>query len=70
MNFFASNMKYLRKKKGLTQSDLANKMGINRPKIGSYEEGRAEPNLLLVKRLDINWKKLGRGKWRISESNR
>ncbi len=56
MNFFASNMKYLRKKKGLTQSDLANKMGINRPKIGSYEEGRAEPKLTTIQRISNFYK--------------
>lgn len=45
MNYFSSNLKYLRKTKGLTQGDFALKIGINRPKVGSYEEGRAEPNL-------------------------
>lgn len=43
MNYFTSNLKFLRKQKGLTQGELANKIGVNRPKIGSYEEGRAEP---------------------------
>lgn len=45
MNYFANNLKLLRKEKALTQSDFALKIGINRPKVGSYEEGRAEPNL-------------------------
>ena len=45
INFFAQNLKYLRKEKGLTQEEFALKIGINRPKVGSYEEGRAEPNL-------------------------
>jgi transcriptional regulator with XRE-family HTH domain len=48
MNFFATNIKFLRKQKGLTQSELADKIGINRPKIGSYEEGRAEPKLSVI----------------------
>jgi transcriptional regulator with XRE-family HTH domain len=43
LNYFQANLKYLRKSKALTQGDLANKIGVNRPKIGSYEEGRAEP---------------------------
>ncbi len=43
MNYFQANLKYLRKSKSLTQGDLANKISVNRPKIGSYEEGRAEP---------------------------
>tara|TARA_R110002049_G_scaffold270895_7_gene447975 strand:+ start:756 stop:1541 length:786 start_codon:yes stop_codon:yes gene_type:complete len=56
MNFFASNIKYLRKNKGLTQSELANKIGINRPKIGSYEEGRAEPKLSIIQRISHFYK--------------
>jgi transcriptional regulator with XRE-family HTH domain len=45
MSYFQSNLKYLRKSKGLTQEQLANKVGVTRPIIGSYEEGRAEPKL-------------------------
>ncbi len=44
-HFFSSNLKHLRKEQKLTQEDLAIKLGLTRPKIGSYEEGRAEPNL-------------------------
>lgn len=56
MNFFPSNIKFLRRMKGLTQSDLANKLGINRPKIGSYEEGRAEPKLSTLQRISHFYK--------------
>jgi transcriptional regulator with XRE-family HTH domain len=45
MNFFSTNLKFLRKEKNLTQEDFAAKIGINRPKVGSYEEGRAEPKM-------------------------
>lgn len=45
------NVKFLRKRNGLTQSDLALKTGISRAKIGSYEEGRAEPKLAVLKQL-------------------
>ena len=41
----AQNLKYIRKEYGLTQADLARKIGINRSLIGAYEEGRAEPKL-------------------------
>lgn len=41
----AQNLKHIRKAEGLTQSDLARKIGINRSLIGAYEEGRAEPKL-------------------------
>lgn len=43
MNYFSVNLKFLRKQNGYTQADFANKIGVNRPIIGSYEEGRAEP---------------------------
>lgn len=41
----AKNIHFLRKKQDLTQEQLARKLGINRPAIGAYEEGRAEPRL-------------------------
>ncbi len=39
------NIKYLRKVRNLTQDQLADKIGVNRAMIGSYEEGRAVPKL-------------------------
>jgi transcriptional regulator with XRE-family HTH domain len=48
MNNVGRNIKFLRKKNGLTQDDLARKTGISRSKIGSYEEGRALPKLDLL----------------------
>ena len=43
MNEFSGNLKFLRKKQKLTQSQLAERIGLNRSVIGAYEEGRAEP---------------------------
>jgi len=43
MNHLKDNLKYLRAKNKLTQTHLADALGLNRPMIGSYEEGRAEP---------------------------
>lgn len=43
MNHLKDNLKYLRAKHKLTQTHLADALGLNRPVIGSYEEGRAEP---------------------------
>lgn len=40
-----TNLKFLRKQLGLTQSQLAEKLNIKRSLIGAYEEGRAEPKL-------------------------
>lgn len=39
------NIKYLRKKHGYTQETFAQALGINRPSVGAYEEGRADPRL-------------------------
>lgn len=44
-HFLASNIKYLRNKKGWTQAELAERLSIKRSRIGAYEEGRAEPKL-------------------------
>jgi transcriptional regulator with XRE-family HTH domain len=41
----SENIRELRKLRGLTQSQLAAKIGVNRSVIGAYEEGRAEPRL-------------------------
>ena len=58
----ASNIKHLRKEKGWTQEELASKLGISRPALGSYEEGRATPKLDVLFRItelfDITLKEL------------
>lgn len=41
----AKNFKYLRKLRGWTQEEFANKLKIKRSLIGAYEEERAEPRL-------------------------
>ncbi len=51
MSFFSNNLKFLRKQKGLTQDQLADKLGINRAMVGSYEESRAEPKFELLQRM-------------------
>lgn len=43
MDFVASNLKFLRKLKNWTQSDLADALDIKRSLVGAYEEGRARP---------------------------
>jgi transcriptional regulator with XRE-family HTH domain len=50
-NYLGQNCKYLRRKNNYTQDQLAEKVGINRPAIGSYEEGRAEPKISVLARL-------------------
>lgn len=46
-----SQLKALRKERGWTQSDLAEKAGLKRTALGAYEEGRAEPRLSVLVRL-------------------
>jgi transcriptional regulator with XRE-family HTH domain len=45
----SENMRFLRKEAGLTQAELAERLGVNRPVIGAYEEGRAEPRIQTLK---------------------
>jgi transcriptional regulator with XRE-family HTH domain len=45
MFVFSKNIKVLRVKQGLSQEQLADLLGVTRSRIGSYEEGRSEPNL-------------------------
>lgn len=51
MSKIANNLKYLRKKKGLTQQSFADAMEIKRASVGAYEEDRAEPKYELLKKI-------------------
>jgi len=54
MSLINNNIKFLRKESGWTQQDLANELGVKRPQIGSYEEGRADPRIqTLIKLSDL-----------------
>ncbi|NNF01263.1 MAG: LexA family transcriptional regulator [Bacteroidia bacterium] len=44
MNLISKNIRYLRKQKGKTQETFSKDLGIKRSQLGSYEEGRANPN--------------------------
>src|SRR5687768_430475 len=45
MSLAGKNLKYLRKLRGWTQEEFANKVGIKRSLLGAYEEERAEPRI-------------------------
>src|SRR6478736_5556598 len=45
MSFAGQNLKYLRKLRGWTQEEFANKLKIKRSLLGAYEEERAEPRI-------------------------
>lgn len=51
MSNIANNLKYLRKKKRLTQQQFADEMAIKRASVGAYEERRAEPKYELLKKI-------------------
>jgi transcriptional regulator with XRE-family HTH domain len=46
----SNNLKFLRKKKGLTQQQFADLIEIKRSLVGAYEEDRAEPKYELLKK--------------------
>ncbi len=46
-----SQLRHLRKQRGWTQTELAERTGLKRTALGAYEEGRAEPRLAALVRL-------------------
>ncbi len=46
--YISQNIKYLRNKKSISQEEFANVFGLKRSSIGSYEEGRAVPPIVLI----------------------
>ena len=51
MSYLNKNIKYLRKQRGFTQSELAERIGLKRAQIGSYEEFRAEPRIETIQKI-------------------
>lgn len=51
MSRIATNLRFLRKQKGLTQEGLAENIEVTRSVIGAYEEGRAEPKISTMQRM-------------------
>jgi transcriptional regulator with XRE-family HTH domain len=51
MNYLASNLRFLRKQKAITQTDLADQLDVQRTMISAYEDGRSEPKLLTLQKL-------------------
>lgn len=47
----ADNLKYLRKKRKLSQQELSEYLGIARTTLGDYERGKTEPNLDMLVQL-------------------
>jgi len=51
MSFAGKNFRYLRKLRGWTQEEFANKLKIKRSLVGAYEEERAEPRLEVLENI-------------------
>lgn len=49
--FFAQNISYLKKSRKLTQTDIANAVGLSNQMISAYENGGSSPNLKLIQQL-------------------
>ena len=47
----SEKLRELRKKSGMTQEQVAQKIGLTRQAISSYESGRTEPGLDILKEL-------------------
>ena len=46
--YFAANIKFLRKRKGRTQDDVAFAMNLKRPTLSGYENGVAQPGIEIL----------------------
>lgn len=51
MSYAGKNFRYLRKLRGWTQEEFANKLKIKRSLVGAYEEERAEPRLEVLENI-------------------
>lgn len=51
MSYLASNLRFLRKQKGITQNDLADQLDVQRTMISAYEDGRSEPKLATLQKI-------------------
>jgi transcriptional regulator with XRE-family HTH domain len=56
MSLAGKNLKYLRKLRGMTQEEFANKLKIKRSLLGAYEEERAEPRLEVLELVSESFK--------------
>ncbi len=51
MSYAGKNLRYLRRLRGWTQEEFANKLKIKRSLVGAYEEERAEPRLEVLQNI-------------------
>ncbi|NOT73391.1 MAG: helix-turn-helix transcriptional regulator [Cyclobacteriaceae bacterium] len=53
MEIIHKNIHFLREKRGWTQTQLAEKIGVSKSMIGAYEEFRSVPLLVVTKKLAL-----------------
>ena len=51
MSYFAQNLKILRKEKGLSQKQVALKLGVVESCYANWEQGRTEPSISMLRKL-------------------
>ena len=51
MSFLSSNLRFLRKQRGITQNELADQLDVQRTMISAYEDGRSEPKLSTLQKI-------------------
>ncbi len=47
----AQNIRFLRNARGMTQTELADQLGVQRTMISAYEDGRSEPKLMALAKM-------------------
>ena len=50
---FCENLKYIRKDMGLTQKQVAEKLGVVESCYANWEQGRTEPSISMLRNLSI-----------------
>ena len=53
--YFYENLKLAREQKGLSQKDVAEKIGVAKSTYSLYESGNREPNVQTIKKLQMYW---------------
>lgn len=53
MSIFTENLKRLRERENLKQSELAEMIGVTNKAISSWEKGRTEPNMGMIEKLCV-----------------
>lgn len=56
MSYAGKNFRYLRKLRGWTQEEFANRLNVKRSLVGAYEEERAEPRLDVLETMSVIFK--------------